>query len=407
MLVLITAEDSRPIPLVLGFSLLGVGGLRRRAPDGGRAGGAAGLARRHARQSCSRPTLSPTLPAVIRALTAVFPPRSRQPPARASWPGRPALVPPITLDLAVILRVRGSVRRLRRARPHQLSTCPRRRRTSSGSGSTRSAWSTSTRAVSRSTPPGRLPARPAGSPSRGAMALRALGAGSGFVLAIGGFNPHFTPPPGVPALERVAIALSVGRQPQPALRGVLRADVELRPVRRARAAARERVRVQHRRRGRVRRTGAAQPVRVDRRLPRLCAAQARHHQPLHGQGRRRVAGSPPAAGERQGQLRDLLVRLHHPVRPHAHRRGAAAAAAGPRPARRTAAQPRRPTQLDQPAPIQPGARRQPPPPGERPGGARRSARRPGGEPAGAPAEHLASGRGLRRRAALRSRAAST
>ena len=51
----------------------------------------------------------------------------------------------------------------------------------------------------------------------GAMALRAdwsSGANSGFVLAVGGVNPHFTPPATLPALPRVAIALSSGDNPR-------------------------------------------------------------------------------------------------------------------------------------------------------------------------------------------------
>src|SRR5262249_15448500 len=51
----------------------------------------------------------------------------------------------------------------------------------------------------------------------GAGALRAgwgSGPHDGFVLAVGGFNPHFAPPAGVPPLARVAIALSSGNNPR-------------------------------------------------------------------------------------------------------------------------------------------------------------------------------------------------
>ena len=52
-------------------------------------------------------------------------------------------------------------------------------------------------------------------PITGAAALRAgLRRGPGFVLAVGGFNPRFAPPANVPALERVAIALSSGNNPR-------------------------------------------------------------------------------------------------------------------------------------------------------------------------------------------------
>lgn len=51
----------------------------------------------------------------------------------------------------------------------------------------------------------------------GAMALRARwseGPGSSFVLSIGGLNPRFSPPPGLPRLDRIAIALSSGDNPR-------------------------------------------------------------------------------------------------------------------------------------------------------------------------------------------------
>ena len=51
----------------------------------------------------------------------------------------------------------------------------------------------------------------------GSAALRAgwgNGPGSAFLLSVGGFNPHFTPPAGMPALDRVAISLSSGDNPK-------------------------------------------------------------------------------------------------------------------------------------------------------------------------------------------------
>jgi hypothetical protein len=45
-------------------------------------------------------------------------------------------------------------------------------------------------------------------PLTGAMAMRIdWGANPSFLLAVGGFNPRFLPPPGFPALDRVAVAL--------------------------------------------------------------------------------------------------------------------------------------------------------------------------------------------------------
>src|SRR5262245_14116929 len=51
----------------------------------------------------------------------------------------------------------------------------------------------------------------------GAGAFRAgfgKGPGNAFVYAVGGFNPRFMPPAGVPPLDRVAIALSAGANPR-------------------------------------------------------------------------------------------------------------------------------------------------------------------------------------------------
>ncbi|SHN13876.1 DUF6603 domain-containing protein [Rhizobacter sp. OV335] len=55
-------------------------------------------------------------------------------------------------------------------------------------------------------------------PVTGSAALRAAwpdaGTGAHFVLAVGGLNPHFAPPAGFPLLERVAVALSSGKNPR-------------------------------------------------------------------------------------------------------------------------------------------------------------------------------------------------
>ena len=84
-------------------------------------------------------------------------------------------------------------------------------------------------------------------PLTGAMALRARWtSGPGFVLAVGGLNPRFAPPAGMPKLERIAIALCVGEQPADDVRGVLRHHVEHGAVWGAGAAARGGVRVQRR-----------------------------------------------------------------------------------------------------------------------------------------------------------------
>ena len=79
------------------------------------------------------------------------------------------------------------------------------------------------------------------------------------------------------------------------------------------------------------------PFALDRRLPRLGAAQARLAQSVQGRGRRRRCEGPrPLRVSGKASVRDLLVRLHDALRQDAHRRRAAAAAAGRRRARRAA-----------------------------------------------------------------------
>ena len=126
MLVLITAEDFPPVPLALGFSLLGVGGLVgvHRTVD-----------EQAVRQGLRADTLGSVLfpadpianaPAVIRALTAVFPPR-RGSHLLGLMARIGRTVPPITLDLAVIYEF-GQRRRLV-VLGRISSDIPRRRRT--------------------------------------------------------------------------------------------------------------------------------------------------------------------------------------------------------------------------------------------------------------------------------------
>jgi uncharacterized protein DUF6603 len=209
VLVLITAEDFPPVPLALGFSLLGVGGL-------------VGVHRTMDEEAVRRGLRSDTLgsvlfpadpvanaPAVIRALSAVFPPR-RGSHLLGLMAKIGRTVPPITLDVAVIYEFGARRRLLVLGRiasdlPTPEEDLIRIRLDAVGvvdldEGSVAiDAVLVDSRIAGRFT-------------LSGAMALRAR-RGSGFVLAIGGFNPHFTPPPGVPALERVAIALSSGDNP--------------------------------------------------------------------------------------------------------------------------------------------------------------------------------------------------
>jgi hypothetical protein len=54
----------------------------------------------------------------------------------------------------------------------------------------------------------------------GDMAMRlAFGAEPNFAFAVGGLNPHFSPPPGFPVLRRVTVALGLGHNPRVSLEG--------------------------------------------------------------------------------------------------------------------------------------------------------------------------------------------
>ena len=92
----------------------------------------------------------------------------------------------------------------------------------------------------------------------GEMALRAsmMPGRRNFVMAVGGFNPRFAPPENFPSLKRITIELASGNNPRLTCEAVLRDHVEHDPVRCAGAAVRGGVRVQHRRRRRLRRADA-------------------------------------------------------------------------------------------------------------------------------------------------------
>ena len=152
-------------------------------------------------------------------------------------------------------------------------------------------------------------------PITGSAALRAgFGGGPSFILSVGGFNPRFAPPANCPALERGRDRAELGQQPAADLRGLLRDHLQHRAVRRARGALRQRRRLQRRRRGRLRRAGAAHAAALHRRLPGPAAVEARLAQPVHGRAEGIARGSAAAAGQRQGDVRDPVVRLQRALR---------------------------------------------------------------------------------------------
>ena len=215
LIIFITAEDFRPIPLGLGFTLQGIGGMVavHRTFD-----------ENALREGLKSDTLSQLLfprdpvgnaPAIIRALASAFPPMRGSYLlgilARIGW-FTPTL---IQMDLALILQFGARERLLVLGRISSLLPSPDNdlvRLNLDVMGVL--DFDQGTASVDGVLVDSRLVHKFA---LTGAMAMRARwssGPGSGFVLAVGGFNPRFAPPAGVPPLARVAIALCSGDNPR-------------------------------------------------------------------------------------------------------------------------------------------------------------------------------------------------
>ena len=215
MIVFITAEDFEPIPLGLGFTLQGIGGMvainRTFDQDVLRAG---------MQNDTLKTLLFPqnpvaNAPAIIRSLASAFPARGGSYLlgilAKIGW-FTPTL---IEFDLALILEFGGRERLLVLGRISSILPSPDNdlvRIILDAIGVL--DFDQDTAAIDAMLVDSRLVHKYA---LTGAAALRA-GWGSAqstdFVLSIGGFNPRFAPPAGVPPLARVAIALSSGNNPR-------------------------------------------------------------------------------------------------------------------------------------------------------------------------------------------------
>lgn len=211
LLVVISTEFT-PVPLGMGFLLAGVGGLigvnRTVSVDAVRNGlKTGGLSS----------VLSPPDPishasALVATLSGFFPPASGRhvfgPSARIVW-GSPTI---ITIDLCVLLEVPSPVRlivlgRLRALLPDERAPIVRLQMDMVGvidfdrEEASIDATLVDSRLVEFAL--------------TGDMALRMnWGRGATFLLAVGGFHPRFTAPPGFPALARVAVALAKGDNPR-------------------------------------------------------------------------------------------------------------------------------------------------------------------------------------------------
>jgi hypothetical protein len=211
LLVIVSAEFT-PVQLGLGFTLNGVGGLlgvnRTVAVDPLRAG---------LKTGALDAILFPSDPVghaqqLVATLGTVFPPAVGRyvfgPTARIGW-GTPTL---ITIDIALVLELPAPVRliilgRVRAVLPDEDDAVVRLQMDVLGviDFDRREAAADATLVDSRV----------AGFVLTGDMAMRlSWGASSAFLLAVGGFNPRFLPPPGFPRLDRIAVALATGDNPR-------------------------------------------------------------------------------------------------------------------------------------------------------------------------------------------------
>jgi hypothetical protein len=213
LVVFITAENFRPIPLGLGFTLLGIGGMvgvnRTFDQDVLRAGLKSGTL---------ATVLFPRDPvgnasSLIRSLSTAFPAYRGSYLlgiiAKIGW-FTPTL---ITMDLALIVEFGARQRLLALGRisallPSADNDLVRLNMEAMGVID----FDAGTAAIDAVLVDSRLAHK---FPITGSAALRAgFGEGPSFVLSVGGFNPRFAAPTTVPALNRVAIALSSGNNPR-------------------------------------------------------------------------------------------------------------------------------------------------------------------------------------------------
>lgn len=205
--VMITAEDFRPIALGLGFSLTGIGGLlaiNRTVNE------------EFLREGIKSRTLDDLLfpkdpirnaAQIFATLNNAFPPRDGSylfgPVVQISW-GTP---PVLTMDLGLVLEL-GNRRRLvilgrvRAIMPSERNDLLRLQMNALGVID----FDQRSIALDAVLYDSRLAGR---FPITGAMAMRLRwGRDPLFALSIGGFHPAFKPPPGIPVLERLAISFS-------------------------------------------------------------------------------------------------------------------------------------------------------------------------------------------------------
>ena len=213
LLVIITAEDFKPIPLPLGFKLTGIGGLlainRTFDVEALRAG-----LKNNALDSVMFPK-DPirNAPQILSNLNKVFPSANGHhlfgPMAQITW-GAPPL---ITANLGLVMELGARLRMLILAQiaailPRRENDLVRLQMDAIGvldfdqGRAELDATLHDSRLLKKFTLTGEM-----------AMRLKWEGSPS-FALAVGGLHPAFNPPPNFPKLERIAINLSAGDNPR-------------------------------------------------------------------------------------------------------------------------------------------------------------------------------------------------
>ncbi|MEK6804322.1 MAG: DUF6603 domain-containing protein [Nitrospirota bacterium] len=208
LIVILTAEGFAPIPIGLGFTLTGIGGLaalhRTVRTDVLREGLKTGTLN----SVLFPPDPLRNAPQIFSDLRRVFPPTAGRhvfgPMVQLRW-GSPTL---LTLDLALLVELPAPIRvvvlgRLQVLLPNQTHPLIQIRMDALGVLDV----SAETVALDATLYDSRI----LQFTLTGDMALRAgWGRQPQFVLAIGGFHPRFAPPPGLPALQRLALQLADG-----------------------------------------------------------------------------------------------------------------------------------------------------------------------------------------------------
>ena len=208
LVILLTAQGFAPIPIGLGFTLTGIGGLvalhRTLRTDVLRDGLKTGTLH----SVLFPPDPLRNAPQIFSDLRRVFPPTAGRhvvgPMVQLRW-GTPTL---LTLDLALLIELPAPIRvivlgRLQVLLPNQSHPLVQIRMDALG------VLDLSAETVSLDAT--LYDSRMLQFTLTGDMALRAgWGRQPQFVLAIGGFHPRFAPPPGLPALKRLALQLADG-----------------------------------------------------------------------------------------------------------------------------------------------------------------------------------------------------